>query len=311
MPRGEIQARTSLRNLSALPRLQRLCARYSVRPTYLVSYPAAVRPEAEWLREIVKAGHAEVGAYLQPWNTPPFEANEDRLIPRSPAHVPASAISAKLKTLTETIEREFGHRPTCHRAAQFGLNGACLQTLERLGYTVDTSVTPLTDGREEGGIDWRDAPATPYFPDRQRPIIRGASPILEVPVSVAWDRDFPGFLGRALVKLPSPIPLRALLSNPTLPLTQLTWLDPCQHSGRSLRKLARSLLERGHPVLNVPLRSNQCHPGESAACSTAEDVDALFESLEALLRHTVDELRAEPRTLSEFASYYLDEVAGL
>jgi len=40
----------TLRNIAELPRLQALCDRYGVRPTYLVTYEVAADPESRALR---------------------------------------------------------------------------------------------------------------------------------------------------------------------------------------------------------------------------------------------------------------------
>ena len=62
MPRGQVQARTSLRNLDGVPRLHRLCERFGVPPTYLVTFPVANRSDSGPIDEILKRGRCEVGA---------------------------------------------------------------------------------------------------------------------------------------------------------------------------------------------------------------------------------------------------------
>lgn len=301
MPRGEVQARTSLRNLTAIPRLQRICERFGLKPTYLLTWPAASRPEsADVFAGLQSLGKCELGACLQPWTTPPFEATENRLQARAPSVVASSAMEAKLRRLTEAIESQCGVRPRSHRAARFGINGAVLQALERLNYRIDTSVTPLVDGRPEAS-DWREAPVAPYFPDRQRPNRRGSCPVLEIPVTSAWDRDLPGFAAK--MALCAPRLLRAV--NGVAPFVHVRRLDPTQNGIGDLKRLARRVAECGLPVLNMCVRSEQLAAGESAVSTTAEQVDATFEALEALLRFAVDELRAVPRGALEFADTYL------
>ena len=46
MPRGEIQARTRLRNLEGVARLQRLCDRFGVQPSWLLAWPVITAPAA-------------------------------------------------------------------------------------------------------------------------------------------------------------------------------------------------------------------------------------------------------------------------
>ncbi len=301
MPRGEVQARTSLRNLEGVPRLHRICERFGVPPTYLLTFPIANRSGNGALDEILRGGRCEVGASLEPWTTPPFDAHEDRLVAISPHRIRASMVQAKLEHLTDAIEARYGHRPCVHRAAHGGLSGAGLQALERLGYTVDCSVTPFIDASPEG-VDWREAPEAPYFPDRQQPCQRGSSPVLQVPVSVGWDREVPEFLARAAVRYPSA--QRAVSS-----VAGVHWLDPRRSSAADMRRLASLAVERGLPVLHVWIRSHELWAGESAACPAAADVDHLFGEVEDFLRYAVDGLRATPRTLSDFARHYIGETA--
>lgn len=305
MPRGEVQARTSLRNLEGVPRLHRMCERFGVPPTYLLTFPVANRPGDAPLDEILTSGRCEVGASLQPWTTPPFDAHEDRLVALSPHLTRASMVQGKLEHLTDAIEARFGRRPKAHRAAHGGLNGAGLQALERLGYTVDCSVEPFVDARPVG-VDWRQAPEAPYYPDRQRPDARGSSPVMQVPLTIGWNRELPPTLARAVVNLPS---AQRALANPWFPVADLVWLDPARSSALDMRSLARRTVERGLPVLHLSVRSNELWPGESATCPAAADVDHLLGEVESFLRYAVDELRAVPRTLSEFAKAYTDDVS--
>lgn len=301
-PRGDVQARTSTRNLQGLTRLNRLCERFGVPVTYLVAYPVAADARTKRLDRFAADG-AEMGALLLPWTTPPFEANEDRLVPHAPAELPASAIALKLAQLTETITERFG-RPKAHRAAALGLNGALLQSLERLEYMVDSTVAPFVHAPEHN-VDWRTAPEAPYFPDRQSPARRGASPVLQVPRTVGWSHDLLPSVARALVKVPTPIRDLARQASERIPLPEICWMDPSRTATKPLRRLARTIAERGLPVLNLTLHSTHCWPGESRANPDSADVEAMFERLEATLRFIVDDLRATPQTLSQFAHDYI------
>ena len=307
MPRWKVEPETTLRNLQGIPRFQKMCDRLGVRPTYLITYPVATRPEGEIFSALHTEGRCEIGAHLHPWTSPPFTPNEDRLSAIHPSRLSDSAAFAKLACLTEAIEARFGLSPRSYRAGRFGLNGAGLQMLERLGYTVDTSATPFKSWLEEDGIDWRDAPEIPYFPDRQRPHFRGASPVLEVPVSIGWDRPLPERIARALVHAPPSLHLIGLLDNPWYPLTRVRWLYPSASKGDEMCHLAQVLVERGVPMLNVFFHSSEIWPGESIYCRTEEDVDRYLETLERFFNHAIHHLGAVPRTLTEFRAHYLDE----
>jgi hypothetical protein len=309
MPRGEVQARTTLENLRVLPRFQSLCRDSGLRPTYLLTWPVVHSAEAEPLGRAQDEGRCEIGAHLHPWTTPPYQPEEDRLVAVSPNALPASSMEAKLTKLTEALEQRFGRRPRSYRAARFGANGATLQALERLGYAVESSVTPFLDWRGRGGPDWTGAPEAPYFPDRQNPARRGASPVLEVPVSVGWDRRLPEALGRLLARARAPRPPRSERTSPGgLPaLPRLLWLHPSLTTADDMCRLADVLVERGLPCLNVILASTELSAGASSLSRTEDDAARTFDRFERFIAYAMTTLGAAPRTLSEFAAHYLNE----
>ncbi|MCA9543411.1 MAG: hypothetical protein KC613_03445 [Myxococcales bacterium] len=298
-PRGQVNARTAFENLAGVARLGRLCERFGVRPTWLVSWPVMRHAEREQLDALARLG--EVGTCLQPWVTPPFRAQEDRLRPVCPAAIPASAVAEKMAELTRCFEETFGGAPTAHRAPSAGLDGATLQALERHGYLVDSSATPHLEGPVGARADWRRAPEVPWFPDRQVPATRGSSPVLEVPVTIEWDRPVPSLMRLALDRWSDEGTAGKLRRQVARPRR----LDPLALDAKALRGLAERTVARGIPCLNMPLRSRELVPGCSARALKAEDVDRLFHTLEAFLRFTVDELRATPTTLTDFARSYV------
>ena len=95
----------------------------------------------------------------------------------------------KLRNLTELFQKSFGYAPLSFRAGRYGANQHSIEALERLGYLVDTSVTPHLRWTEPNGVvDFRKAPEQPYFPSFEslvHPLLRSEKRrILEVPVTV-------------------------------------------------------------------------------------------------------------------------------
>ncbi|MFK8081559.1 MAG: hypothetical protein AB8B97_14835 [Granulosicoccus sp.] len=94
----------------------------------------------------------------------------------------------KLANLTALFESKLGHKPTSFRAGRYGASVDSVNSLQRLGYKVDTSVTPHMQWQEPNArVDFRKAPEQPYFPSPvdlslAHPFTSGR--ILEVPVSV-------------------------------------------------------------------------------------------------------------------------------
>src|SRR5689334_5780622 len=67
-------------SVEGLRRVQPIFARYGVRPTLVLDYPVSTIPQGyEIIRDLHRSGACEIGAHLQPWDTPPFiEAITDR-----------------------------------------------------------------------------------------------------------------------------------------------------------------------------------------------------------------------------------------
>lgn len=94
----------------------------------------------------------------------------------------------KLANLTALFEQTLGHKPLSFRAGRYGASADSVNSLQRLGYKVDTSVTPHMQWREPNGyVDFRKAPEQPYFPAQHNLSVAeeySDARILEVPVSV-------------------------------------------------------------------------------------------------------------------------------
>ena len=92
----------------------------------------------------------------------------------------------KLENLSNLFEDRFGYRPTSFRAGRYGASGNSIDALEKLGYLVDTSVTPYLAWHEpNASVDFRKAPEQPFFPAAGSIAVPGASrPLLEVPVTM-------------------------------------------------------------------------------------------------------------------------------
>jgi len=94
----------------------------------------------------------------------------------------------KLENLTNLFVEKFGYEPTSFRAGRYGASADSINSLEKLGYKVDTSVTPHIRWQEPNAVvDFRKAPEQPYFPASNKIDVAGpvrSGRILEVPVTV-------------------------------------------------------------------------------------------------------------------------------
>jgi len=291
------RVRLSVENAACLPRLQELCDRFGVRPSYLVTHEMATKEQsAVVLRALHRAGRCEIGTHLHPWSSPPYREEDQGL--RYPSALPDDLLARQLRELTDAIETAFGDRPTTYRAGRCGFDGRSLRILESLGYTVDTSVDPLLNEIRKGGPSFGGAPVAPYFPDEADVRRPGRSPVLEIPISSATIPSLPKMLESAYASLP-PLSWRAWLKRIGV---RTVWLRPSYSTVEDAIRMADRFVARGVPTLNLLFHSSELLPGGSPYHPDAPSVERFFTKLERLLEYVMGSLQAEPLTYREFAA---------
>jgi hypothetical protein len=286
----------TVRNAERLPGLQALCDGFGIPPSYLVTHEMATRPEsADVLRGLAREGRCEIGAHLHPWTSPPFRP-EDTAGHTYPHNLPPELLERQMSDLTATIEQGLGVRPTTYRAGRNGFDGGSLGVLERLGYTVDTSVDPLFNERRKGGMSFAGAPLTPYHPDYRDVRRAGASKILEVPISAATSPPLPKAVEALYSKLP-PIPWRGALRRLGL---RGVWLRPSYAALPDMLAFASRLARAGAPCVNIIFHSSELLPGGSPYTPDGPSVTRFLDDLKRLLEHLTVRLGGAGRTYAQF-----------
>lgn len=296
-------------NIKYLPALQKLFDKYNVRPTYLVSYPVATSwAGRQILKPIADAGQAEMGSHMHVWTTPPMSplTSEDHRYCPLASELSYELLLSKMSRVTDAVGELSGIRPVSYRAGRFGLDCVGLRVLEELNYLADTSVTPQVNWAESSfsggtrGSDFRSAPLEPYYPSKSDVARPGSSSVLEVPISIFFNRRLPIQLAKWLVTLPRDHNLRRILR--WCGLVEHEWLSPVRGTkGRTLIRISQALLACGVSVLNVVFHSSEMAPGTSPSSRTQSDVDASYEQMTLLLNYLIREADVEPITLRELA----------
>src|SRR4051812_35308673 len=245
-------------SVKASLQVQPVFERYNVRPTFVVDYPVSTIPEGyEVIRDFYKSGVCEVGAHLQPWDTPPFvEEISDRN--SYPGNLAPEVEREKLVRLTAAISQHIGVQPRIYKAGRSGLGLATPGILAELGYEIDVSVLPGTSLRRELGPDFSKCPARPYW--------FGTGPaLLEIPMSVGYTGPLAGFptIARALTMHPflKALHLPGVLAH--FRLLDRVVLTPEGITFEEQRRLTRAMLSRGHRVVSFTFHSPSLVPGHT------------------------------------------------
>jgi hypothetical protein len=302
----------SVSHAAQLPKLQAIFAETGVRPTYVVDYPiATTQSSRDVLAEFHAAGACEIGAHLHPWVNPPIE---EAISPRNSylCNLPLSLQQAKLRRLTEAIEEAFGERPTTFKAGRYGIDFGLVPTLQRLGYTVDTSVIAYTDWTSHGGpsfADFGNRPfplAPPLFPhDPAHP------PLWEVPCTVGFSRRPYPFWAKWHRRL-SGERLRTFHPIGILWRTGVLRKNVLSPEGTELDdqiQLLKVLGQETDMVLNVTLHSPSITPGHTPFVRTEAELEMFIERLRETLHFAMSELKAQPMTFREFATKHTESPA--
>lgn len=305
---AEARARPTFQNIYALDRLHDLFARYGVRPTYVVTYPVARDPRsADVLADLRARGDCEIGAHHHAWETPPCSAEDVRRHPYALA-LPLAQFDAQVASLTSAIESAVGERPVSYRSGRFGFSAAHVSSLEQLGYRIESSVAPLFYEAHKRGPDFVDAPLRPYFLSYDTATEPGSSNLLELPISAALNRRVPRMVERWYARAPRPYTTKRVLR--LLRVAHVRWLRPSYSSAQDMKSLARQLVDRGTPILNLLFHSSEAIVGGSPYNKTEGELNAFFDRLSTFLTYAMRDLRAAPLTFAEFRQRFAGNHRG-
>ena len=277
---------------------------YGVRPTYVITYPSpAIRARAKSCAVPALRGTCEIGAHHHAWETPPC-APEDVARHAYASSLPIEQFEAQLATLSNAIARATGERPLTYRSGRFGFAAAHVAVLEREGYLVESSVTPLFYEAHKGGPDFVDAPLRPYFLSYDSAVQPGSSAVLEVPCSAALHRDVPATLAAPVRSAAVPVPIEAGAAKARDREGALDQAIVLVARGHEVACTAPGPSRRARAEHAVPLQRSD-RQGGSPYNRTEAALDAFFDRLERFLVHAVRELGARPLTYREFRDEWI------
>jgi hypothetical protein len=244
----------TLKNILRIPVLQDLFDEFDVIPTYLVTYPVATDIQAiEIFRKICGEERCEIGMHCHPWNTPPFE-EENNERNSMLCNLPGDLQFRKMAHLHKTIIKNFNTLPVSFRSGRWGYNKEVAKALYKLGYKVDSSVLSFIDWTHEQGPDFSKVFPEPYrFNPEEifKPDSKGQ--LLEIPATIGFNKtnfkfsnDLFNFLRRSPINR---FRLIGLLDK--LTLLKKIWLSPEQSTASEMIALTKVFIKKKAPVINL------------------------------------------------------------
>jgi len=279
-------------NIACLPTLQALLDRFNAVPTYLINWPVVKDKSASYiLQEILERGRCEIGTHCHPWNTPPIEEkinNHNSMI----CNLPYKLIEEKLETLHETIIDRFKVKPISFRAGRWGFDSKVAKVIHKLGYLVDTSVTPFFDWGEDGGADFSDASTFAYWFDPDNVLrMQADGSLLEVPPTIGFlQKNFKlwGSVRKWILNRPlSRYHFLGILDR--LRIINRRWLSPELSSGPDMILLSKKFVQMGHRFLNMSFHSTSLIPGKTPFVRNQQQLEKFLCDIEMFLQFAVDQ----------------------
>ena len=176
--------------------LQPLFDKYNVKPVYFVS-PEVIgdSKSLEILKVISDDNRCEIGNHLHGEYVEPEKdfykydgTNSDKYICFD---YDDNIEFEKIKNYDRQLTEAFNKKPTSFRAARYGADTNTIRSLSKLGYTVDSSVTPNIDWSKQNGPNFRSFKDQPYLVDMQDFSKEDkGSKVLEIPITVGKKRFF-------------------------------------------------------------------------------------------------------------------------
>ena len=294
---------TAVTAMRHIDRIQGLCERVGLMPTYVIDYPVATQPRgyetlAGWARE----DRCRIGAHLHPWVTPPFD--EPVSGPNSfMRNLQPSLQHAKMHELYHAIVANTGVQPRTFKAGRYGISDAALAAFDELGLAVDVSVNPCMNFTSEGGPDFSSFDSSPFWIDRARQL-------LEVPCThgfVGWARRQGQWLRDTAASVPA-LRLPGILNR--IGAVNRVMLSPEGNTLEEMVALTRALLADGLTLFTLTLHSPSVVPGHTPYVRSQADLSTLLTAIERYFEFFFGELGGTSSTPERIRQDLLGKVTA-
>lgn len=280
---------------------ERVFDRYGLVPTYVVDWPVATTPEAyAVLKALQDQGRCEIGTHLHPWVSPPH-TEEVNTFNSYAGNLPHELEFEKLQRLTTAITQNFGKAPRVFKAGRYGVGPHTASAIAQLGYTTDASVVPFTALTADGGPDFSQHGADPFWFEAE------GQTLLEMPATAGYA----GLLhqqGRGVytqLQKPWMRSLRAPGIASKLGLLERIKLTPEGYTLDELKRVTRALLAQGTQCLGLTYHSPSLVPGHTSYVRTPAELHTFLNTLDGYLRFFTEEVGGQLASASQLRSLVL------
>ncbi len=278
----------TVENINRLHFLQKMFDNYNAVPTYLINWPTITDPKSsQIIKKLCNEHNCEIGTHCHPWNTPPFgeEINEANSMM---CNLPYEIVEQKMSNLHEAIVKALNIEPICFRAGRWGFDSNAAKCIQKLGYKIDTSITPFVDWSSCSGPNFNYAPPFPYYFEA-KDILKQCNdgPLFEVPVSIGflqWNYKI-NLILRRIFSSNGMHKLHIIGALDKLKLLNHRWMAPELSSAEDMIKLINVLVLKGHRVINFTLHSTSLSPGKSPYVQSEEDFNNFIKKIEKVLAY--------------------------
>ncbi len=292
---------TSVQSIRELSKIQGIFDEYNICPVYVIDFPVASQPDGYLpLKEIFQDQRCLIGAHLHPWVNPPFEEEVTRYH-SFPGNLSFRLEQEKLMRLGKCIEDHFQYTPNIYKAGRYGAGSNTAGILEFLGYECDLSVCPQMDWTSEGGPNYTNVSAWPYWFGKHRQL-------LELPLTAG----FTGLLRKSGEKLYQKASAERLAAfYPIGILARLRLLDkirltPEGFTFSELCRLVKVLWAQGLNVFTLAFHSPSLQPGNTPYVRSSRDLETFLACCRKFFDFFFGELNGQSTTPLELKKMLLN-----
>lgn len=207
-------------------------------------------------------------------------------------NLPVELQLRKLEILKNTISKNLGVNPVSFRAGRWALGNNVARAIHKLGFKIDTSVTPYTEWTKWHGVDYRNCTPRPYRFSSEKILKSNANgELLQVPATIAFlqkNHQLCGWLSRVVdTNVMKKIHARGILYR--LNILNKVFLSPEIATGQSIIQLAKRMKNLGFDVLNLFFHSTTLLPGCSPFNNNPNEEKIFLQHIEKFLEYAASE----------------------